>query len=167
MKLRPFFKADKKEAKVKKDPCVNETSRRALLFLAKGVYHVFQRAGAFKGLCDEDKAFHISRLVSQTRRGLTVVKGHAPQVGKAKQLAKAVLKELQQEYGAGLKHHLLDTSAEKQAVVVFCLRRHARRMFAESCPRVSKDDLLAMFIELMLIPVGVVAAFALLMFTVP
>lgn len=163
MKFRLLSRTDKKRAEVKKEPVLNEREKRAVLFLRKAVFHVFQRAGALEGLTDQEKDFLITNYVTLTSKGLGGVNGYVS-LNQAKSLAKAVVKELQEEYGTKLKYHLLEQEGEVQAVIASCLRRHIRKLFTESASKPPKDEWLDIVLfAICWINIGVALTFAILM----
>lgn len=131
MKFTLFFRADQKAKMGQTALFPDDKERQTLLFLTTAVCHVLQKADALKGLLDHEKSFHVSRLVTQTMKGLVSTKGQIPNLKKAKTLAKVVVKDLRGEYGDKLKYFLLSQEREVQSVIVFCLRRHTKKMFVD------------------------------------
>ncbi|KAG7471472.1 hypothetical protein JOB18_011778 [Solea senegalensis] len=127
----PFCRASKEHMKVKMHPSAEESERQADLFLVRVVIHVFQQTAAVDKLSDQEKVFHVSRLVTQTIIGLMVVEGHVPHITEAKSMATNVIKELQETFGDTLKYKLLEQSPV-ESVIVPCLQRHAEKMFQKS-----------------------------------
>ncbi|KAG7456494.1 hypothetical protein JOB18_049366, partial [Solea senegalensis] len=95
MELQPSVSIEfKVDSQIKPVP-LEGTEKEALLFIATAIYHIFKRTRANAGLSDRVIATYISRLVTQTRKGLTVIEGHVPRLEKARSLAKSVVNELE------------------------------------------------------------------------
>ncbi|KAG7515439.1 hypothetical protein JOB18_008258 [Solea senegalensis] len=113
-------------------PSLNSTEKQVFNFLAVAVIHVFSRTGVLKGLSDLELSYHISQLVTHTRKRLTIVEGHLPHISKAKSVAKAAIKELQKTFGETLKNMLLEHSPDVETAIVLCIQKRAKR-FRVTC----------------------------------
>ncbi|KAG7524410.1 hypothetical protein JOB18_011491 [Solea senegalensis] len=111
------------------DRSIDRTEKRARMFLAAAIIHVFERTGVHKELSHQELSFYISRLMNRTRQGLTVMEGHVPHINKADSLAKVVVTELQEKYGSMLKNMLPQQYLAVEDFVVLCLQKHAKKWF--------------------------------------